>query len=70
MIPTERDKFLARYITVHDDKIPLPIKGLVINFEEGADCTEKIMHLCEMLQTIDEWIDDPDLVREKFYGDE
>lgn len=61
---------MARYITIHDDRIPLPMKDMTLKVEDNMDYTTTMMQLCEMFETIDEWIDNPELAQEYFYEEE
>lgn len=57
-----------RYITVHDDRIPYPVKELTFALEDDTVYDYACSRLAETLLMIDEVIADPDEARKQFYG--
>lgn len=59
-----------RYITVHDDRIPYPVKELTFAVEDDTVYDHACHRLAETLLMIDEAIADPDEARKQFYGED
>lgn len=58
---TERyhtEETLLRYITIHDDRIPYPIKEYTILVKETGSYTETLEEVCEYLYHIDDMLQD------------
>lgn len=53
-----------RYITVHDDRLPRPVKELMFAVEDDTVYTYATMRLAETLLKIDEAIAEPDRAEE------
>lgn len=59
-----------RYVTVHDDRIPYPVKDLTFPVEDDTVYDYACKRLCETLLKIDEWIADPDRAGKRFFGED
>jgi len=57
---------VLRYITIHDDRIPYPIKELTFAVEDDTVYTYACMRLAETLLKIDEMIAEPEKAEEIF----
>ena len=56
-----------RYITIHDDRIPYPVKEITFAIEDDTVYTYACMRLAEALLKIDEMIAEPERAEEIFY---
>lgn len=45
---------MAKYITIHDDRIPYPIKEYTIPIEESGSYVRTVERVCEILYHIDD----------------
>ena len=61
---------MERYITIHDDRIPFPVKEYTIPVRETGNYTETLEEVCEYLQHIDEMLEDPAKAKAALYGDD
>lgn len=62
--------FLARYITIHDDSIPYPIKEYTIPIEESGNYVRTVERVCEILYHIDDMAEDPSDAEDSFFDEE
>ena len=56
-----------RYVTVHDDRIPYPVKELTFALEDDTVYDYACTRLAETLLKIDECIADSETARKSFY---
>lgn len=59
-----------RYITVHDDRIPYPIKEFTFAVEDDTVYDHACERLAETLLEIDEIIADPETAKKQFYDED
>ena len=59
-----------RYITVHDDRIPYPVKELTFPLEDDTVYDHACARLAETLLSIDDSIANPEQAREKLFGED
>ena len=61
---------MARYITVHDDRIPYPIKDFTIPIEGDKNYVHTVEQVCETLYRIDDMLEDVASAKKTLYGEE
>lgn len=59
-----------RYITIHDSRIPFPLKEYTIPVTEEGNYVKTIEHVCEMLYHIDDMLEDKAAAAAELYGKE
>lgn len=59
-----------RYIIIHDDRMPYPIKEYVVPVTESGNYVKTIEQVCEMLYHIDELLEDRAKSAAELHGDE
>lgn len=58
-----------RYIIVHDDRIPYPVKEYVVPVTESGNYVNTVEQVCETLYHIDELLEDKKAASARLYGD-
>lgn len=58
-----------RYIIVHDDRIPYPVKEYVVPVTESGNYVKTVEQVCETLYHIDELLEDKKAASARLYGD-
>ena len=59
-----------RYVSLHDDRIPYPVKERTFAIEDDTIYDYACTRLSETLLTIDECIAEPDGAAKRWYGED